>query len=76
LGYAIQFARKEQVKDGKKTASEPSARPFIPRGGFLGDTVLESDLPTCPALESGVTLLFIRFLERDGDKCRDREVLG
>jgi len=53
LGYAIQYAQKEQVKDGKKNVSEPSARPFIPKGGFLGgNTVLESDLPTCPALES------------------------
>jgi len=48
LGYVIQFSRKEQVEDGKKNASGLSARPFIPRGGFLiGDTVLESDLPMC-----------------------------
>jgi len=46
LRYVIQFARKEQIKD----ASEPRVRSFISRGGFLGkDTVLESDLPTCPA---------------------------
>jgi len=36
----------------EKGTSEPNARPFMPRGGSLGrGMVLESDLPTCPALE-------------------------
>jgi len=64
LGYAIQFARKEQVKDDKKM-HEPSAHPFILREGFLGgDMTLESDLPVSGfGVGAGVTMLFVRFLE-------------
>jgi len=78
LGCAIQFIQKEQVENDKKDAFEPSAHPFIPRGDSFGrDTVLESDLSTCPALESeSSTLLFVRFLERGSGKCRDREAFG
>jgi len=49
----IQFEQKRQVKT-EKGISEPNARPFMPRRGCLGGgMVLESDLSTCPALESG-----------------------
>jgi len=36
LGHAIQFARNEEVENGKKDAFETSARPFILRGGDGG----------------------------------------
>jgi len=44
--------RKDKSKT-EKGASEPNARLFMPRGGSLsGGTVLESDSPKCPTLES------------------------
>jgi len=37
----------------EKGTSEPNGRSFMLKGGSLGGgTVLELDLPTCPALES------------------------
>jgi len=43
-------------------------RSFIPEGpSFLGEDT---------ALESGVAPLFVKFLERGDNKCRDREVFG
>jgi len=37
----------------EKGTSEPNARPFMPREGSLGGSmVLELDLPTYPVLES------------------------
>jgi len=47
----IRFGQKRRVKT-RRSASESSACPFMPRGNsFDGDTILESDSPTCPTLE-------------------------
>jgi len=53
LQYTVQFVQKGQIEKREKEPSEPDARRFIPRKDCLGeDMVLESDLPTYPALES------------------------
>jgi len=72
LGYTIQFARKEQVENDKKDTSEP----FYPerrlpwrRYGFrIGLTHVSGF-----GVRAGVTLLFVRFLERGGGKSAEIE---
>jgi len=70
------FPRTNQNKE-KKNTSEPSALLFK-RGllwwwyGFgIGLTHVSGF-----GIGAGVTLLFVRFLERGDDKCRDREAFG
>jgi len=74
---AIQFARKEQVKDGKKTHLSKAHTLLSPeetswRYNFGIELIHVSGF----GVGAGVTLLFVRFLERGGDKCRDREAFG
>jgi len=77
LGYTIQFCpEKDKSKNRRKSISEPN-RAFLspeetPLMGFWNRTY-PCDLR---ALESGVTVLFVRFLERGGGKCKDKEAFG
>jgi len=76
LGYVIQFAQKEQVKNSKKTHLSQACALLSPEeASLMGNTALEL-IHVSFEVGAGVTLLFVRFLERSSDKCRDREAFG